>query len=64
MACVEPVPGRSCSGFIQLADEALYSAKERGRDRVVVLDKEYAELSTGAFRKTASAQAALSRHPA
>ncbi len=54
-ACVEPVPGRSCFGFIQLADEALYAAKERGRDRTVIMDKEYAQLSTGAFRKGAAA---------
>jgi diguanylate cyclase (GGDEF)-like protein len=50
-ACIEPQNGRSHFGFIQLADEALYEAKERGRDRIVIMDKEYAELSTGAFRK-------------
>lgn len=57
VACVEPVAGRSCSGFIQLADEALYCAKERGRDRTVIMDKEYAQLSTGAFRKGSPNQA-------
>jgi diguanylate cyclase (GGDEF)-like protein len=50
-ACIEPVPGRSCFGFIQLADEALYAAKERGRNCIVIMDKEYEQLSTGAFRK-------------
>jgi diguanylate cyclase (GGDEF)-like protein len=50
-ACVEPVSGRSHFGFIQLADEALYEAKDTGRDRIVIRDKEYAQLSTGSFRK-------------
>lgn len=49
-ACVEPQPGRHPEGFIQLADEALYAAKERGRNRTVIMDKEYETLSTGAFR--------------
>lgn len=49
-ACVVPMPERSRFGFVQLADEALYEAKGSGRNRSVILDKEYAELSTGSFR--------------
>jgi diguanylate cyclase (GGDEF)-like protein len=57
IACVQPTGDRSHFGFIQLADEALYAAKERGRDCIVVMDKEHDELTTGSFRKDAPVQA-------
>lgn len=55
-ACVVPATGRSHFGFIQFADEALYEAKERGRDCVAIMDKEYERLATGSFRKSAAAE--------
>ena len=51
IACVQPMSDRSHFGFIQFADQALYAAKERGRNCIVIMDKEYVDLTTGSFRK-------------
>ncbi|VXD15760.1 putative diguanylate cyclase [Planktothrix serta PCC 8927] len=39
-----PEHGNSCDNLLQLADAALYQAKEQGRDRVVIIDPKSASL--------------------
>jgi diguanylate cyclase (GGDEF)-like protein len=50
VAIVTPGTERSLAGVVQLADEALYQAKEEGRNRVVIRESRLAHIQTGRFR--------------
>jgi len=53
VALVEPSRNRHSRGALQLADEALYQAKVRGRNRVELLDQvDHEALKTGVFAKS------------
>jgi diguanylate cyclase (GGDEF)-like protein len=53
VAIVGPRMGRSPEGAVQVADEALYSAKRSGRNCVSVVDCDEGLFSTGTFRRRA-----------
>jgi diguanylate cyclase (GGDEF)-like protein len=53
VAIVGPRVGRSPEGAVQVADEALYSAKRSGRNCISVVDCDQALFSTGTFRRRA-----------
>ena len=48
--CIVPLPGRSATGALQLADQNLYAAKRQGRNRTVFRRDDYAMMQTGIFR--------------
>jgi hypothetical protein len=53
---VTPSVGRTLEGALQFADEALYRAKDAGRNCIVVSEpEEHADVMTGMFRASLGA---------
>ncbi|HTW37634.1 MAG TPA: diguanylate cyclase [Steroidobacteraceae bacterium] len=64
VAAIEPTLERDCRGALQLADQALYEAKLRGRNAcMLVEDEEYTRLATGVFSNTLFAGSPASEAP-
>ncbi len=59
VAVVEPSHDRQPDGALQLADQALYQAKMRGRNRVELMDEAaHAQLETGVFARVSLMESA------